>query len=106
MIAVRRLSFAGYLEEWRTGRKKVLEWFDARLSHYPASVAVTWQTSVARLSDPARRLLQRLAWLGPEPIPEWLLEGPSAFDLLGELETYALVTSCSRTPTAWPRPSR
>jgi tetratricopeptide (TPR) repeat protein len=100
-IAARRLTFAGYLEIWRTSRARALEWFDPRLSHYPASLAVTWQAAVDRLTHPARLLLQRLAWFGPEPIPESLLEvpvcgpaveelGPSPFDLLVELETYSL----------------
>jgi hypothetical protein len=48
-IAERGLTFAGYLAEWRKRREVVLGWFDPRVSHYPASVAVTWQTSVDRL---------------------------------------------------------
>jgi tetratricopeptide (TPR) repeat protein len=73
-IAERRLTFAAYLAEWRERREVVLAWFDPRVSRYPLSVAATWQTSVDRLAAPARRLLDRLAWLGPEPIPETLLE--------------------------------
>ncbi len=69
-IAERRLTLAAYLGEWQAQREKVLAWFDPRVSHYPASVAVTWQTSIERLTPPARRLLQRLAWLGPEPIAQ------------------------------------
>jgi tetratricopeptide (TPR) repeat protein len=73
-IAGRRMTFAGYLKEWNSRRDQVLTWFDPRVSHYPVSFAITWQTSVDRLSASARRLLERLAWLGPEPIPESLLE--------------------------------
>jgi tetratricopeptide (TPR) repeat protein len=109
-IAKRRLSFAGNLREWHARRDEVLAWFDARVSHYPASFAVTWQTSVDRLSAPARRLLERLAWLGPEPIPESLLEVPvpglaedeaglNMLDVLGELATYSLVTRAIEAPT-------
>jgi hypothetical protein len=54
----------------------VLKWHDPRLMHYPASVATTWQTSFAQLQPPARALLERLAWLAPDPIPESLLEVP------------------------------
>lgn len=61
------------------------------------SLAVTWQTSVDRLSTPARRLLDRLAWLGPEPIPESLLEVPR--DALIELATSSLVTRTAEAPT-------
>ncbi|HEX7180280.1 MAG TPA: tetratricopeptide repeat protein, partial [Thermoanaerobaculia bacterium] len=122
-IAERRLTLAAYLDEWRSRRDQVLGWFDPRVSHYPASVAVTWQTSFDRLTDPARRLLERLAWLGPEPIPESLLDVPalrssSAWarvfrrlrpplqdspkdlrDALVELATYSLVTRAADTPT-------
>lgn len=47
-VAEGRRTLAGYLDEWRTRRERVLKRFDARLSHYPASLAVTWQTSVDR----------------------------------------------------------
>src|SRR4051812_35936579 len=105
-IAERRLTLAAYLEEWHSRHEQVLTWFDPRVSHYPASVAATWQTSVGRLSAPARRLLERLAWLGPEPIPEWLLnvpvpgspEEPDRRDALVELETYSLVTRDDESP--------
>jgi len=107
-IAERRLTFASYLAEWQTRHDQVLEWFDPRVSHYPASVAVTWQTSMDRLSAPARRLLERLAWLGPEPIPEALLDvpvpdlselEPDPRDALVHLATYSLVTRAAETPT-------
>jgi tetratricopeptide (TPR) repeat protein len=107
-IAERRLTLAGYLDEWTSRRDQVLRWFDPRVSHYPASVAITWQTSFDRLSAPARRLLERLAWLGPEPIPESLLDVPIP-DLeelevdprggLVQLETYSLVTRAAEAPT-------
>ena len=81
-----------------------------RANQCPASFAVTWQTSVDRLSASARRLLGRLAWLGPEPIPESLLEVPVSDlseveesldprDALVELATYSLVTRAAETPT-------
>ncbi len=105
-IARRRLSIAGYLQEWYSRRDQVLTWFDERLMQYPCSVAVTWQTSFDQLGEPARRLLRRLAWLAPEPIPESLLDVPLAGtevkdadprDALGDLETYSLAT---RAPNA------
>jgi len=110
-IAERRLTLAAYLDEWQSRHDQVLTWFDPRVSHYPASVAITWQTSFDRLSAPARRLLQHLAWLGPEPIPESLLDVPiphlpgllesdlDPCDVLVELETYSLVTRAVETPT-------
>lgn len=104
-IAEWRLTFASYLQEWNLKHYQVLSWFDPRVSHYPASVAVTWQTSFDRLSAPARRLLERLAWLGPEPIPETLLdvsipESPEELDprsALVELASYSLVIQDDET---------
>ncbi len=108
-IAGRRLTFPAYLKDWATRREQVLTWFDPRVSHYPVSFAVTWQTSVDRLSAPARHLLERLAWLGPEPIPESLLEvpvpglpeesNPDPRDALAELATWSLVARAAETPT-------
>ena len=114
-IAQRRLNFAEYLAEWHSQREKVLAWYDARLMQYPKSVAITWQTSFDRVGEPARRLLQRLAWLAPEPIPESLLAvavpedagearataGAPADSLaaLVELESYSLVRRASDAPS-------
>ena len=78
-----------------------MAWFDPNLIDYPRSVAVTWQTTVDQLGESARRLLQRLAWLAPDPIPESLLDKPvrgqelaetDPYGALAELESYALVT--------------
>jgi len=100
-IAHRRMTLAGYRTEWRVHHDKVIEWFDERLMAYPKSVAVTWQTSFDQLTGPARQLLRRLAWLAPEPIPEWLLDVPmpeaivhgniDPLDALANLETYSLI---------------
>ena len=76
-IVHRRLSFGQYLSEWQRRRETVLGWYDPDLMEYPTSVAITWQTSFDQLKEPARRLLQRLAWLAPEPVPESLLDVPA-----------------------------
>jgi len=68
------LSFARYMDEWRSRHDEVLGWFDERVMQYPMSVAVTWQTSFARLTEAGRRLLGMLAWFAPDPVPEWLLD--------------------------------
>ena len=72
------------------------------------SVAITWQTSVDQLGEPARRLLHRLAWFEAKPIPESLLE-VSVPDLdaaendpvgaLAELKAYSLVFRAADTPS-------
>ncbi|HEX3530953.1 MAG TPA: tetratricopeptide repeat protein [Thermoanaerobaculia bacterium] len=107
-IAERRLTLAAYRNEWHAHHDRVLTWFDSRVSHYPASVAVTWQTSFDRLAAPARRLLERLAWLAPDPIPESLLDvpvpdpaepDPDPHAALAQLATWSLVTRAAETPT-------
>ena len=106
-IVHRRLSFGQYLSEWQRRRETVLGWYDPDLMEYPTSVAITWQTSFDQLKEPARRLLQRLAWLAPEPVPESLLDVPVAGDdagaadpggALAELDSYSLVTRSADLP--------
>jgi tetratricopeptide (TPR) repeat protein len=104
-IACRTASFRQYLAEWQSRRAQVLAWYDPSVMDYPASVAITWQASFDQLSERARALLQRLAWLAPEPIPESLLEVPvgeadpaAAFDTLAELKAFSLVTSSTEAP--------
>ena len=104
-IAKRRLTFAQYLEQWRSKRGDVLEWFDETVTGYPRAVAVTWQTSVAQLSEGGRRLLERLAWLAPEKMPESLLDVPipgaeaqNLHDAYDDLAAYSLVTRDAEGP--------
>jgi len=66
----RRRTFDDYLTQWRLNRDDVLTWFNETVTGYPNTVATTWQTSVAQLTDSGHRLLERLAWLAPEKIPE------------------------------------
>jgi tetratricopeptide (TPR) repeat protein len=98
-IVRQRASFRRYRELWRDSRDKVISWSDPTITHYPRAIAATWQTSVAQLADPARRLLERLAWLAPEPVPEFLLdvaipgaEGEDLNEALADLAAYSLAT--------------
>jgi tetratricopeptide (TPR) repeat protein len=98
-IAAQRISFERYLAYWRDERARVLDSFDqtASGSNHDKGLAAVWTTSVARLSAQARRLFDRIAFLAPEPIPEFLLDvqAPGAEPLdasaaLGELYAYSL----------------
>jgi tetratricopeptide (TPR) repeat protein len=99
-IAKRRLTFDGYLQQWRSAQHDdVLKWFDATVTAYPKAVAVTWQTSVAQLTEPGRRMLERFTWFAPERVPEFLLDVPvpgagdeNLHEALDDLATYSLVT--------------
>jgi hypothetical protein len=84
-IVRHRASFLRYRELWQRSPDKVISWSDPAVTYYPRAIAATWQTSVAQLTDPARRLLERLAWLAPEPEPEFLLDVPIPEDEGGDL---------------------
>jgi tetratricopeptide (TPR) repeat protein len=75
-IAAERIGFARYLALWREKRETVLNWFDKALMSYEhdTGLAVTWAASVERLTSEGRRLLDRLAFFAPEPIPDALLD--------------------------------
>ena len=60
-----RLSFAEYLGRWRQKRPEVLRWHDERLMQYPASVAITWETTFAQLPEPEQRCSR--SWPGWPP---------------------------------------
>lgn len=75
-IAAQRISFERYLAYWRDERARVVDFFDktASGSNHDKGLAAVWTTSVARLSAQGRRLFDRIAFLAPEPIPEFLLD--------------------------------
>jgi tetratricopeptide (TPR) repeat protein len=98
-IVRHRASFGQYRVLWQNNRDKVIGWSDPTVTHYPRAVAVTWQTSVAQLTEPARHLLERLAWLASEPVPEFLLDVPvpetesgELREALADLAAYSLAT--------------
>ena len=98
-IDTRRTSFAGYLDIWRNSRDKVIQWADPAITGYERSIAETWQVSVDQLTEGGRHLLQRLASLAPDPVPEFLLDvpvpGAESEDLreaLADVAAYSLVT--------------
>ncbi len=71
-ISTQRIGFGRYSTLWRENRQKVVDWFDRTLMSYNHDVglAATWATSVDRLPAESRRLLDRLAMLAPDPIPD------------------------------------
>jgi tetratricopeptide (TPR) repeat protein len=97
-IARRGLTLARYRQLWQGNWDEVASWVDPTITKYPRAVAVTWQTSVNQLSAPGRSLLKRLAWLAPEPVPNFLIEvrapDVAADDIeeaLADLAGYSLV---------------
>jgi tetratricopeptide (TPR) repeat protein len=69
-----RCGFRRYLELWQSNRDKIVGWARPEITGYHNAVAVTWQTSVDQLTEAGRRLLERLAFLAPDPVPMFLLD--------------------------------
>ena len=73
-IATERIGFARYLALWNAAREAALAWSDPVVTGSEKTLATVWTTSVARLTPESRRLLDRLAYLAPDPIPDLLLD--------------------------------
>jgi tetratricopeptide (TPR) repeat protein len=99
-IATDRIGFARYLKLWSEGREKALTWADATVTGSDRTLATTWATSVARLSPESRRLLDRLASLAPDLVPDLLLDvavpgyssDADAYKARGGLYAYSLIS--------------
>src|SRR5262249_42786854 len=84
---------------WRRNREKVVGWAKPEITGYPRAVAATWQTSVDQLTEVGRHLLERLAFLAPDPVPMFLLdvtipnaETEDPHDALADLAGVSLAT--------------
>jgi tetratricopeptide (TPR) repeat protein len=103
-IATDRIGFGRYLKLWSEGREKALAWADATVTGSDRTLAMTWTTSVARLSPESRRLLDRLAFLAPDPVPDSLLDvavpgeaaGHDAYEARSGLYAYSLITRATQ----------
>jgi tetratricopeptide (TPR) repeat protein len=77
----------------------VVGWARPEITGYHHAVAATWQTSVDQLTEAGRHLLERLAFLAPDPVPMFLLdvpvpdaEGEDLHDGLADLAAVSLAT--------------
>jgi tetratricopeptide (TPR) repeat protein len=99
-IATDRIGFARYLKLWSESRDRLLGWTDETLTGSERNLATTWATSVARLSPESRRLLERLAFLAPDPVPDSLLDAAvpgeaanaDAYEARAGLYAYSLIS--------------
>jgi hypothetical protein len=99
-IATDRIGFARYLKLWSESREKALAWADATVTGSDRTLATTWATSVAQLTEASRRLLDRLAFLAPDPVPDSLLDvadpgeapGTDAYEARAGLYAYSLIS--------------
>jgi tetratricopeptide (TPR) repeat protein len=70
-IATEKIGFARYLKLWKESRDKVVGW---SLTDSEKTLATVWATSFECLTPQSRRLIDRLAMLAPDPIPDSLLD--------------------------------
>jgi hypothetical protein len=99
-ITTDRIGFARYLKLWSESREKALAWADATVTGSDQTLATIWATSVAQLSPENRRLLERLAFLAPDPVPDSLLDvavpgeatDSDAYEARGGLYAYSLIS--------------
>jgi tetratricopeptide (TPR) repeat protein len=99
-IVTDRIGFARYLKLWSESREKALAWADATVTGSDRTLATTWATSVARLSPKSRRLLDRLVFFAPDPVPDSLLDVPipdqasdaDAYEARAGLYAYSLIS--------------
>jgi tetratricopeptide (TPR) repeat protein len=68
-----RITLAEYSDRFHSKTTEVLEWYDEKRMNYPRSIAITWNTTIEQISQPARTLLEMLSWLSTEPIPRELV---------------------------------
>ena len=94
-----RCGLRRYLEIWQSNRERAVGWARPEITGYHHAVAATWQTSVDQLTEAGRHLLERLAFLAPDPVPMFLLdvavpdaEAEDQYGALADLAAVSLVT--------------
>ncbi|MAS94053.1 MAG: hypothetical protein CMO55_12730 [Verrucomicrobiales bacterium] len=93
-IAVHKITFTNYNQYFETNRQQVLAWKNANLTNYDKTVATTWLTTFAELSEDAKDLLNQISFLAPEPIPRAIFEGEDVLpheSAINDLARYSLV---------------
>lgn len=95
-----RHTLADYREQWMKKNGEIMSWYDPVVMNYPKSIAVTWLTTIDHLQHDAQRLLQSIAWMSPDAIPESFLEvelvPPPAWNRqrgYAELLKYSMITA-------------
>jgi tetratricopeptide (TPR) repeat protein len=98
-INYRKISIEAYLKIWNSHHEKMLDWHSELSEHYRTSVLKTWKVTYDLLETSAKKMLHRLAWFAPDPIPASLLdtviEGYDSLELgeaISELNKFSLLT--------------
>ena len=90
-IRDRACSFADYRREWEADRAAITGWNSPEIATYHAPHDAALQDAVTQLADGPRVLLERLAFLAPDPVPMTLLDDAGR-DALGNLVDHGLAT--------------
>ena len=88
-IRQRHCSFADYRDLLQKNRESVTGWNAPVIATYRPTASETLAIAAAHLTDGARRLLERLAFLAPDPVPMTLLD-EGAENSLSELARHRL----------------
>jgi len=92
-------TFSDYLRLYRESAAEMLTRGVLGSTHYPNSVAVTWQTTIAKLSPESRAILRLCAWYADTPIPRKLImEG--ADDIIVSAQDFGPVEPLAGAVTA------
>lgn len=102
-VSAARISLSDYLAMWFESRNAALKNIAGMKidSDLEADSLATWSTTFERLTAPARRLLQCLAYFTSEPIPEMLVRrldgqwGIQSHAAMAELYLYSLIARSS-----------
>jgi tetratricopeptide (TPR) repeat protein len=86
-----RCGFRQYLEIWQSNRERVVGWARQEITGYHHAVAATWQTSFDQLTETGRRLLERLAFLAPDPVPMFLLDVAAPQPVIAKRQAFWLL---------------
>ncbi len=73
-ISSTAISYAEYIALWQSHLPDALAWHDDEKMKYPRSLAITYETSIAQLSDEAKDLFRIFGWFSPNPIPRFMVD--------------------------------
>ena len=97
-VVANRCSLAQYQKAWQENLETVAAWYDRLTLNYPRSVLAAWATTMDKVSEEAKRLLELLSWLAPAPLPDFFLEPQR--NAANELADYSMLT-WDRDADAW-----
>ena len=90
-IRDRKCSLADYRSDWEADRAAVTGWNSPKITTYHAPVDAALRDAMEDVSEAARFLLERLAFLAPDPVPLTVLDDAGR-DALADLVDHGFAT--------------